>query len=452
MTDHISTSQMKRFCAKALPKGELTNIARHLADCPSCHEQFTEELRRQKGSDHFGFTLAPEFWFRHDHLDFEQLADLADEKLDETEREIVDVHLNVCATCCEDVRSFLAFRKQIDSELERSYAPTGYAPKREGFSWVTWWRGLRWKPAYAIATVVLVAVALAIVALVLKRRAENLQAQKNEPAPISARPSPTPMSNKNAASLPSPSPEPSKLRQTMPRPAVVDTSATVVALKDGRGEVTLDRSGNLTGLSDVSPTTRREIADALLAERVETPEVLNDLVGQGGTLRGPNSGPSFRLISPGRTVILEDRPVFKWEKLPNASSYRVYVGDSSGHEVAKSEELPSERTEWPAPKPLKRGEIYAWAVIAIVDGKEIFSPGAASPQMKFQVLSTSNLEQLNQLEKTRSHLALGVFYAKAGLLAEAEREFQELVRLNPKSQLPRKLLRSLRSLRESKSR
>ena len=40
----------------------------------------------------------------------------------------------------------------------------------------------------------------------------------------------------------------------------------------------------------------------------------------------------------------------------------------------RSEELPSERTEWLLPKPLKRGEVYAWNVVAVVDGKEISSP------------------------------------------------------------------------------
>jgi len=69
--------------------------------------------------------------------------------------------------------------------------------------------------------------------------------------------------------------------------------------------------------------------------------------------------------------------------------------------------------------------------------------------MKFQVLSDNDLQKLNQLKRTRSHLALGVFYGKVGFLAEAEREFQELVRLNPDDQVAEKLLRSVRVLRSA---
>jgi hypothetical protein len=54
-------------------------------------------------------------------------------------------------------------------------------------------------------------------------------------------------------------------------------------------------------------------------------------------------------------------------------------------------------------------------------------------------------EQLKTLKKTRSHLALGVFYANAGLTAQAQQEFQELVRLNPKSRVASKLLKALNS-------
>ena len=45
--------------------------------------------------------------------------------------------------------------------------------------------------------------------------------------------------------------------------------------------------------------------------------------------------------------------------------------------------------------------------------------------------------------------ALGVFYARVGLVTEAEREFQKLIQLNPQSEPPRKLLQSVRSGRKA---
>ena len=50
--------------------------------------------------------------------------------------------------------------------------------------------------------------------------------------------------------------------------------------------------------------------------------------------------------------------------------------------------------------------------------------------MKFQILSAGNFVQLNQLEQVHSHLALGPFYAKAGLITEAGRELQIVVSQN----------------------
>src|SRR5882724_7664690 len=118
MTGHITTPRMQRFRVRALPVGELTSIAEHLDVCPSCNHQFTDMLRSHSGSEPLKIILAPEFQFRHQHVDYDQLVRLADSKMDATEREMLDVHLKVCASCQEDNRSFLATREQIEKEGE----------------------------------------------------------------------------------------------------------------------------------------------------------------------------------------------------------------------------------------------------------------------------------------------------------------------------------------------
>src|SRR5947208_3863244 len=107
MTGHITTLRIQRFRVRALPVGELTSIAEHLDGCPSCNQQFTQMLRSRLGLEPLKITLAPEFQFRHEHVDYEQLVRLADETMDASEREMHDVHLRICAPCQEDVRSFL---------------------------------------------------------------------------------------------------------------------------------------------------------------------------------------------------------------------------------------------------------------------------------------------------------------------------------------------------------
>ena len=46
-----------------------------------------------------------------------------------------------------------------------------------------------------------------------------------------------------------------------------------------------------------------------------------------------------------------------------------------------------------------------------------------------------------------SHLTLGLLYADAGLLREAEQEFRLVQKANPNSDLARNLLRNVQSLR-----
>ena len=77
--------------------------------------------------------------------------------------------------------------------------------------------------------------------------------------------------------------------------------------------------------------------------------------------------------------------------------------------------------------------------------KESSFTSASAPEIKFAVLSTADFRELSRLKKSNSHLALGVFYARVGLLNEAQREFEKLVELNPESELPRKLIQSVRT-------
>jgi hypothetical protein len=438
MIEHVSAERMERFCARILPEGELTAVAAHLAGCEECHGQFTNTLGRQRDGSPVSFTLSPEFWLRHEHIDYEQLVNLAENKLDTADRELIDLHLKICAPCEEDVRSFLAFREQIESELNVSYAPIGRHAGRDTLpsSPINWWRGLALKPAY-VAAIILIGIAIFLgAALLLNRRAANQQVQ-HPPTP-SISPGQTP---DNRAANGSPS-----LVKPNESPTVNPNSAeATVVLSDRVGTITVDKSGTVTGLDDVPAATRDRIAKVLLSERLERPAILKELGGQDAGLRGSKNTAPFKLIAPSRTVIVTDQPTLKWENAPAATTYRVYVNDLAGRVVKRSDELPSETTEWKLTQALKRGEVYVWTVVAMIDGKEVVSPGPAAPEMKFHVLSMRSLEQLNTLKKTRSHLALGVFYANAGLTAEAQQEFRELVRLNPKSKVASKLLKAVSS-------
>src|SRR5262249_22073288 len=141
MIEHVQKSQIERFAVSALPEQELLTVGEHLADCRACDHVLRETLGNQRGTESIQFTLAPEFWFRHDHLEYEQLAGFADDTFDTTEREILKVHLSGCESCRGDLQSLLAFRKLIEPELQVGYSPqheakTSHRPpsKRKLFS------------------------------------------------------------------------------------------------------------------------------------------------------------------------------------------------------------------------------------------------------------------------------------------------------------------------------
>jgi hypothetical protein len=434
MPHHLSTLEVKQLCVSALPEDALAAAAVHTAECQSCDQRFVEELKRQRGPVPFNFTLDPEFWFRNDHLDFDDLVGLADKSFDEETQEIINIHLSTCETCREDVRSFLAFRDATAREMHVSYGPSYYAS--DGIPDAPWWQQLQREPVYAAAAIVLLAIAVLIGVIALSRRSEPLEANVQD------------QRNPGIEQSPSLSPDPAP--NVVSTPSSMDNSAKVAVLNDAAGEVTIYKNGRLTGLDQVSESSRQYVARVALSEQLEPADVLRRLSAEQSSLRSNDNGrQKFRLLYPLRGVITEDRPVFRWESLPDVSSYRVYVLDADGNQVSQSEELPPTQTQWKVPARLRRGQIFSWVVTAMVDGNKIVSPSASAPEMKFAILSTADFQELTRLKQSNSHLALGVFYARTGLLDQAEREFQSLVELNPQSEMPRKLLQSVRAIRKA---
>jgi hypothetical protein len=435
MTHHLSTLQVQQLCVSALPEDELVAAAVHTTECQSCNERFVEELKRQRGSTPLNFTLEPEFWFQHDHVDFDQLVALADKTLDQDTEEIINIHLKTCESCREDVRSFLAFRNATAREKNVTFGPIDYQPTR-AVPTRAWWQRLQTRAVYAVAAIVLVAIAILIGVIALNSRSGPLEANKQDHQNPDIERTP------NVSSSPAPS--------VVSSPSSGADSEKVAILKDSLGEVTIAKNGRITGLDELPEKNRQYIARAVVSEQVEPPDVLRHLSGEQSGLRGNDDGrQGFRLMYPVRRVVIDDRPLFRWESLPGVSSYGVYVLDANGNQVGESEELPPTKTQWKAPAPLPRGQVFSWTVIAVVDGKKVASPSASAPEMKFAVLSAENFQELTSLKKSNSHLALGVYYARAGLLNEAEREFHSLLKLNPQSELARKLLQSVRSIRKA---
>jgi hypothetical protein len=232
---------------------------------------------------------------------------------------------------------------------------------------------------------------------------------------------------------------------------VSDTEFALV-LNDGGRKVTMDKRGTLAGLERLPVRIQEKVGAALQAGRLDQAAGLAQLVSQPSTLLSESGdGLPFHLLGPVGKIVRSQRPILRWHALPGAQSYKVIVTDADLNEVSNS--LALNTTEWQITRPLPPGGIYSWQVTALKDGVAITSPRLPAPQAKFKVIDRSTSRMLQQAERAYpdSHLALGVLYAEAGLLDEAEQELRSLVRNNSRVLIAHQLLESVQAMRAAQT-
>jgi len=219
-------------------------------------------------------------------------------------------------------------------------------------------------------------------------------------------------------------------------------------LNDGSGRVSLDQQGKLSGADNLPAGYQDLLKKTLSGQRIEKSSQLQGLTRPSSALMGANDQASeFSVLEPGGNVLLSDRPTFRWSKMEGATGYVVEVYDDQFKLVSSSPQITS--LSWTTTTALPRGHVYSWQVKANKDGQEITSPRPPAPQAKFRVLDQAKANELTRVKRAygSSHLALGLLYADAGLLREAEAEFRLLRRANPDSEMARNLLRQIQSMR-----
>lgn len=443
MNEHLSVPLIERYRERALLPAELLAADDHLAGCEACRQRLDDDQRVQAAGRSLrrdltvtGFT----------HVNYEELVSYVEGSLDQIDREIVDSHLKLCEQCFGELDGLRTFATEMAAYPAREYGPR--KPWSVGEKLLRFGKNLReraerlwrspavWLPVAAGLGLV---IALMGVGVLIARNSQlqtALDAERRENEKLkqdyqAANASITELENQLA-----------QLKSTELPP-----SRNVMTLNDGSGQVTLNEEGNLAGV----PQAYEEIVkQTLTSQQIRTPEMLAELIGKSGVLMGPaDPGHPIPLLGPVGTVVMKDRPVFHWRALDGAEGYVVKVYDADFNEVAASPQLT--QTAWTATRSLQRGRTYSWQVMARTGGKEIFSPVKPAPDAKFMVLNQKKASELVQAKSAggNSHLTLGILYAQAGLLDDAEREFQALLRANPQSALVQKLLRGVREKRRS---
>ena len=447
MTEHLTQRQLEDYRLQQLRVAELLSVSEHLGECETCRRR----MERSADGDAAFLALRSEVLGAtpeisaprpaRSHLSAEQTALYVDGDLSGEALQTVADHLTFCERCALAVDDLREFSDRLAPSLEREYQPA------DSSAAAGWWRRTAAsltallqaspRPAFGSALAFLL---LATAAGWLVWRAPQAGGPKQELA-VAHAPSPEPAP---VAALPAPPAATPAAAPKQPPPAPV-----VAQLNDGGGLLALDRSGRLSGAEGLPPAYRAAAKQALAGGRLGRSSQLAGLARPPSSLMSSDQkdGSGFSVIGPDGSVLLTDRPTFRWSPLEGATGYVVEVYDDKYNPVATSPQLAAH--EWAATRPLPRGKVYSWQVKAVRDGQEITAPIPPAPQARFRVLDQT---KANELERARrayrsSHLTLGLLYAEAGLLQEAEQELRKLRKANPDSEVARRLLRQVQALR-----
>jgi anti-sigma factor RsiW len=443
LVEHLNQQQYVDYCLQQLSVAELLLVSAHLGECEACR-------RRVEGAmsgDAIFFALRSELFGEaagvaagahpaSAHLTAEQTAASVDGALFGEALQTVADHLATCGQCDLAVADLRAFRDEVAPSLESEYRPAPVPAKGRGRRMAASLSALfRVSPAPAFGAalaVLLLAVTGWFIWLTARERERSQEVvvapAPSPPAPVAA--SPAPMSEPAPVSPPT------------------EPVALVARLNDGGALLTLDRDGKLSGADGLPPVYRSLVKQALTTRQVERSSQLEGLTRPPSSLMGSGKqGREFSVTEPVGNVLMTAQPTFRWSPMGGATGYVVEVYDGKFNPVATSPQLTGHA--WAALQPLARGQVYAWQVKAFKDGQEVTAPRPPAPQARFRIL---NQTKANELAKARraypsSHLTLGLLYAEAGLLKEAEQELRLLRRANPDSEPARRLLAQVRALR-----
>lgn len=357
-----------------------------------------------------------------DHLTADETAAFVDGALAGDEILFVNDHLSNCERCTLTVDDLRAFKTEIARSVDREFHPRPILDTSE-----SWWdrtvstlSAVFGRPPRLAFGAVVTLIVLGVTGFLIWR----------------AQPGPEP---KQEVVVSPPS-------NTPPAPAPTTNPVSLVAqLKDGDRQVTLDSEGKLSGADDLPTEYQSMLKEALTNQRLETSPHLTGLSRPASSLMsGDKEKNNFVVVEPVGRILLTDRPTFRWSQLDGATGYVVEVYDSNFELVASSPQLTTR--SWKAPKQLGRGKVYTWQVKATKDGQEFNSPRPPEPQAKFRVIDHAKANELANARRSSSHLVLGLLYAEAGLLKEAEQELKVVQKENPESTIARSLLNKIQIL------
>ncbi len=169
---------------------------------------------------------------------------------------------------------------------------------------------------------------------------------------------------------------------------------------------------------------------------------------EGSNFGSTRSGGTDRLIpyiiNPRKTKILNNKPLLRWNEVPNASSYTVRLRDSSG--VIWEEQVSNTEIPYAGNPPLKPGENYSMVILA---NNNTSSQNEGIFGLAFSLLDADKAQEVNtaiakifqqELPPEVRAITLVHLYRSYDLIAQAIKSLEMLVEQGTETTLVYKLL------------
>ena len=411
MAEDVTKEKLQQLLAKKLQPGEIIVLDDQLETAEAAHA-------RTGNIDSALASRLERSIVGADHLTYSQLAGYADDELSPPERASIADHLEFCHECRSDAEELI--------QLRPASATT---PAASQTGWFVSIRDIFYRPVPIFASVVVLGAIGLSVWLFSSREAvpadDDVIVASSDPDPVLQQVQPA---------------------QDNPSPEKDTSEALTLSLNDGEATVGITAGGEISGYEGLPASSRSDVKRALSGAAIDFPD-LRDLKAASGAFMSENSNSAgtFRINSPVGKVVLTNSPSFSWQAVPGADSYTVEVYDLNFKKVASSGQLSSPR--WTTTLP--RGQTYVWQVTARKGEETLKAPRPPASEARFRIVDDKFAREITTLRRSHSasHLPLAIAYAKTGMIDEAIRELETVAKQNPRSGLPRRLIRQLRQAR-----
>ncbi len=427
MPECLSREELRQYSSGAMATEAMLRADAHIASCASCRAQLLDPPRLARAVESLVRKVRWDPRTEFNCLDDEQAAAYVEGRLEAADREIAESHLAVCSQCVEDVRSLREFRAEM-----ASFPETVYAPEIGRVATPEWAAALRaffapQRLAWAFA-----GASLLLVVLLARQLWMNAQSSsREEQMKARLRTTETQLAETGR-----------ELQDAKQRLA-----ETQQQLQQQESELTaLRRSADKPMRDDLAQATAQLLVTGQATPTESARQTLAQLIAEGEEVRTADQSPTQ--ISPVQTLVLSDRPAFRWKPVKGATGYVISFFQDRPRRLLWERQIgdASELT-FPADQlPLNPGTAYAWVVEARLPDQP-----SHSRLVKFQVLDASPRAEVQRLSRRYAgwHTVLAALYEREGLYDEAERELQALARRNPKNDAARRLLDALQRRRSA---